>query len=247
MKKILLIILSVFMMFTVGCNNNSVSKNDFTSQNDSVPKGALELKVDSWVTCRNNRASYTDIQNNFIEAHEDCTDLAIVSNDESIVCIENNNVCIGEKIGEVTLEISTKDKVATLTVKVVTYLEYTKWKIENGRSDPYDKEAYIAACWLIKNINSFKSPKSVEVLNYWIHRTDGEIDYFIMETRAQNSFGGNTMDYTLVEYGKISKGFSPYLYYGILLDGFTQGWSLYTIEQVLKEYKEGVELGGNNI
>ena len=232
------------MIFMVGCNNNAVSKNDFTSQSDSVPKGELDLKVDSWVTCRNNSASYTYIQNNFIESHEDCTDLAIVSNDESIAWIEDNNVCIGEKMGQVTLEISTKDKVATLTVKVGTYLEYMKWQIENGSITTYGEEEYLASRWLIKNINSFKNPKSVEVLDYWIHRTNGEIDYFIMEIRAQNGFGGNTIDYTLVEYGKISEGFSPYLYSDIiLLDGFTQGWSLHTIEQVLKEYKEGVERG----
>ena len=54
--------------------------------------------------------------------------------------------------------------------------------------------------WFVKGLSSFKNPASVELVDklYYAKNDAGEIKYFLIETRAENSFGGKTVGYVKV-------------------------------------------------
>ena len=63
------------------------------------------------------------------------------------------------------------------------------------------KPAWFMYSWLTNNINDFKNPASVELTGNAYYAKDeasGEIKYFLIETRADNSFGGKTVGYVKV-------------------------------------------------
>ena len=63
------------------------------------------------------------------------------------------------------------------------------------------KTAWLMYSWLTKNINNFKNPASVELTGNAYYAKDeasGEIKYFLIETRADNSFGGKSVGYVKV-------------------------------------------------
>lgn len=61
--------------------------------------------------------------------------------------------------------------------------------------------AWLMYSWLTKNLGSFKNPSSVELTGnafYCKGETDTDFKFFLVEIRAENSFGGNSVGYCKV-------------------------------------------------
>lgn len=59
------------------------------------------------------------------------------------------------------------------------------------------KQDWLIYSWTKNNLGKFKNPASVEFTGnaYYHKNSSGEIDYFLVEYRADNSFGGKTVSY----------------------------------------------------
>lgn len=74
----------------------------------------------------------------------------------------------------------------------------------NYNEDPADaiaKREWLMYSWFIQGIESFKNPASVELTGtvYYVEdETTNETKFFLIETRAENSFGGKTVGYVKV-------------------------------------------------
>lgn len=61
--------------------------------------------------------------------------------------------------------------------------------------------AWLMYSWITKNIGSFKNPSSVELTGnayYCKGETSTDFKFFLVEIRAENSFGGNSVGYCKV-------------------------------------------------
>lgn len=244
MKKFVVILLSICMIFTVAsigfvCTEH---ENDSVSSSTNTPqKAKLELKEDVWITHRKN-GGY-DIKGfiNFLSEDEKSnTEVVAQSNDETIVYVDRGCLWTGDKFGKTQVELSTEDKVATLEVEVISCSKYLYRERQKGKKE----EAYFFCAWLKNGIDGFKSPDSVEVLeseDVIAHVSEsGGIDYFLAQIRAQNSYGGYTTDWVMVDPLGVSEGFSPYFYH-FLLDGFVRAWGVGDYANiVLEEYRMGI-------
>lgn len=68
--------------------------------------------------------------------------------------------------------------------------------------------AWLMYSWITKNINSFKNPASVELTGnayYCKDEVSSEIKFFLVEFRADNSFGGKSVGYAKVTYSGITE------------------------------------------
>lgn len=80
------------------------------------------------------------------------------------------------------------------------YADDLKKQAESGEYSLYEN-AWLLYNWLTKNLESFKNPYSVELTGnayYCEDEESGDIKFFLVEIRAQNSFGGNTVGYCKV-------------------------------------------------
>ena len=81
------------------------------------------------------------------------------------------------------------------------YADALKGEYDKNPDSIINKSAWLMYSWLTKNINSFKNPASVELTGNAYYAKDeasGEIKYFLIETRADNSFGGKSVGYVKV-------------------------------------------------
>ena len=230
MKKILSILLGFFLgLMVFGC----------TPKKEMSIKGALELTEKVWITCVNNAMKYTAFVDFSSDEEKENTEVFASSLDESIAIIKDGKIVVGDKMGKTQVKIFTKDKEAILDVEVVSYLSYLR-----SLEDENAEFAYTLSTWLIQNMGSFKAPKSIELVEdgiYCFKNEQGEIDHFIAKIRGANSFGGNTVDYVMIEYDGLSKGFAPIWYGYILYEGYYQYYGVkYYVDRVLDEYKKGI-------
>lgn len=69
-------------------------------------------------------------------------------------------------------------------------------------------DALLMYNWLTSNIESFKDPSSVQLTGnafYCKDESTSEIKFFLVECRADNSFGGKSVGYVKVEPNKITE------------------------------------------
>ncbi len=74
------------------------------------------------------------------------------------------------------------------------------------------KEDWLIYLWTKNNLNSFKDPASVEFTGnaYYHKNSSGDVDFFLVEYRANNSFGGKTVSYMkLTEYSLTETDWQP--------------------------------------
>lgn len=223
MKKIFAVLMIVFLLPCISCK-----------------KEALSLTTEIWVTTINNSWNLTSVINYKIE--EKGTEISASSSDDSIVKIQDEKMVIGDKFGTAKVTIETKKKKAVLEVKVVTTYEYLQYKIEtetNARQKLSYERNLLAIEWLMRNIDEFNNPKSVEVLKIFAFLDEADdVDYFVFEIRAENKFGGLTTDLIKIKDITISEGTSPYDIYP--RPKFT-GMGTYLINKMLDEYKNGLD------
>ena len=247
MKKLLTLFISIMLvLFCCSCSLSSQSspQSEEISSEDSSMKGVLTLRQTTWITCTNNAFGAKNFVDFSASGESEDTQVFAKSQNEDIVWIKDgNDITVGQKFGKAIVEIYTDDKVGYLEVEVVPYLRYLEEEAKENRNEEifHYKQSYLACKWLIDNINSFKDPNSVEVLDWWYHESSsGNVDFVMMEIRAKNSFGGYTIDYVMVKSYGIFEGYCPEISYSTLMDGFYDLGSTYKIEKVLSEYKQGI-------
>lgn len=80
------------------------------------------------------------------------------------------------------------------------YADDLKKQAESGEYSYY-ANAWLLYSWLTNNLESFKNPSSVKLTGnayYCKGESSDDIKFFLVEIRAQNSFGGNTVGYCKV-------------------------------------------------
>ena len=168
--------------------------------------------------------------------------ITVTSSDESIARYVNGEIITGNEYGKAILDFDIDNRKATVIVKTVPYVDYLKHIFVDDVDDPYHSNflatEYYAAKWLINNLDRFKNPSSVSLVEYYYK--DGEVtsekcnpSYLIMEIRAQNGFGGYSIDtYKVTSYGIEKITMYGYQYNGI------QHWSgsAYSSAKAVKEY-----------
>ena len=215
---------------------------DKTSSGDSSTKyEALPMKETVIVSARNNSWNIEGIID--FEKAGISNDATIIANseDETMAKYSNNKISFGNQCGETTVEFIVGNKKGTVSVKVVSFLDYLKSRANDKDATGYDKSDYYAAQWLVDNLENFKNPSSVSVNEVWTVRGDVTTEafnasYFIMEIRAQNGFGGYGVDYYKVtSYGieRISLDYNG-SYNGSKLYKYGAG----LVNQAVKEYIE---------
>ena len=106
------------------------------------------------------------------------------------------------------------------------------------------KTDWLLYSWTKNNLDAFKNPVSVEFTGnaYYYENSSGEIEFFLVEYRADNSFGGKTVSYMkLTEFSLTSTdGWTP-----TFISPSYEGKSLYTCggvstptKDALKEYQD---------
>lgn len=78
---------------------------------------------------------------------------------------------------------------------------------EDEKGGLYERD-WILYNWITKSINSFKNPSSVELGEKYFYckgTTEGEYKFFLVEIRADNSFGGKSVGYCMVTPSSISE------------------------------------------
>ena len=81
------------------------------------------------------------------------------------------------------------------------YADALKGEYDKNPDSSIYKPTWLMYSWLTKNINSFKNPASVELTGQACYAKDevsGEYKYFLIEIRADNSFGGKSLGYVKV-------------------------------------------------
>ncbi len=181
---------------------------------------------------------------------EEKTEEIKISN-EKIATFDGEHLRSGDTFGETKAEIRTNDGKGSFTIKVVPYIE---WLEIYARDEYYNlfygaRDSYYAARYLLDNINVFKNPASVSLGNSFSKSdkklANGAPAYYIMELRAQNSFGGYNLAYYKVSPNSIEQ-ITPTWNSTVLRDlpGWNneQAWrvSLHYLDEVLAEYAEGI-------
>ncbi len=130
-------------------------------------------------------------------------DLSATSSDESIVVIKDEIVnVLGSKLGEADITVKAGFKTGIVHVSVLDYpeclqalaeQEEKKDKDDRGLGQDYIDE-YSIYCGIIKDLDSFKDPSSVQIADdeYWYNDAHNN---FIIQLRGKNSFGGYTSSY----------------------------------------------------
>ena len=98
----------------------------------------------------------------------------------------------------------------------------------------------LACAWFGNHRNAFKNPDSIEVLQAWEHTSNGSIDFFMLQVRGENSFGGNSIEYVQLSYRGFSDGYSPYIFSYILADGFSYSGVEFSLNCCIEEYRLGL-------
>lgn len=237
MKKILSLILTVFMMFSMSLCISCKSSEPQTSQSQEY--GELKLKRSVYYIPIQYNGDTCKYRVDFAtEAERESTEVFAISQDESIVTIKDGRICSGSKFGKTKVEIYTDKKKAFLDVEVVRTVRFLQESIADAS---YLESTYLACLWFQHNLNSFKKPESVEVLDVCYHEENGKIDYFVLQVRAENGFGGNTIGYYNLTYSAIASGYSPYLFSSdILMNGFHSNYGCSYLNSVVTEYKLGL-------
>lgn len=195
----------------------------------------LELKKSEHITFVDTENSILDYVE--LDDGDSWRDVTAESEDPTIVSISGERIR-AKKPGTTKIYFTYKKKKGVLTYKVYPILDYLTWRIENGASNC--KIDYNACNWVLKNIDVFKNPQSVEVVKSFRHEnSSGEIDYFMMEIRAQNGFGGYGTDFYQVTQSGIYKGFNPALYptldIPLYYDGYQLSYDMSYVNIALKE------------
>lgn len=171
-------------------------------------KEPLTMKKDTWyVSPAGNAmgvAGAVDLEASEISAE----DITAKSSDESFVKIEDGKIVVaGGKMGEADVTLTAGAKEGTLHVCVVDYPEYLEKNAEQAKQkdaanrDVFDKNdinTWNLYCWLTAGLDTFKNPASVQITgsDVFYAKTDGdEYPYFLIELRAENSFGGYGVSY----------------------------------------------------
>ncbi|MBQ3331252.1 MAG: hypothetical protein IJG87_08770 [Ruminococcus sp.] len=86
------------------------------------------------------------------------------------------------------------------------YADELSQKAESGESGLY-VEAYTMYSWLTRNLDSFKDPASVELGDtaYYCKDDSGDYKFFLIQIRANNSFGGKSSGYCKVTLTRIEE------------------------------------------
>ena len=236
MKKFLCLITTVIMSFLavnclVGC-----CKKTLTLSNDMyttyVGSGML---LDYFVDLEAEGISRENAANAYgISAEPD---------DTTVVNMEGPWLK-AKKLGSTKVKLSYNGKEATIIIDVIPMIDYLKKESENDGNTGSSYHRYLACRYFLDGIERFKNPSTIEIIEVFKHTTEqGVVDYYMMECRGQNSFGGNTVDWVKVDRYGISEGFSPYITSIIKLDGFRPIRSVETdakdITLAVKEYLAG--------
>ncbi|MBR7135837.1 MAG: hypothetical protein IKD14_01790 [Clostridia bacterium] len=234
MKKILSIILTIFAVtlacFSVGCDN----KANIDNQSNKTP---LEFDRESLVVTVSNITTQYDIKDIIVfesEDEKDKTKISATSENESVVKIVNGCIVPGKEFGKTNVQVFTDKKVGTIEVEFVSIYKY--W----SRFGEKYQEDLLACAWFSNHRNAFKNPDSIEVLQAWKHTSNGSVDFFMLEVRGENSFGGNSIEYLQLSYSGFSDGYSPYIFSYILADGFSYSSVTYSLNVCIEEYRLGL-------
>lgn len=218
MKKLLSAFLSIIMICSLtACDSNSPENKD-PNESKEPEMETLELAVSEWITCKENGR----VLNGIIGEDKITTETQIIatSNDETIATIDEDKIIIGNKYGETTVEIIlNNNQKGVLNIKVVPYLEYLQHRMDGTFFHDVD---YYASKWIINNLDSFKNPSTVYVNGCYLlldeiergRESNEAPSFFIMEIRAQNGFGGNSVDYFKVTPYSIEKVYITKDYFG---------------------------------
>lgn len=202
----------------------------------------LELKVPELTTYRGDTTSLAFILGVDQSELQGNTKISAVSKDESIIKVNDQTLVAGNTLGETTVEITMNNRKGTLKVKVVPYMDYLYEEANKADASGFDQARYYASQWLVSNLDAFKNPTSVSVnkIRYpvdAISATSCDCDYFIMEIRAQNGFGGYGVEYYKVAPYRIEKVTLSYdRFYGT--QDTLQMHSETVINRALKEHIE---------
>ena len=176
----------------------------------------------------------------------DNADITVVSKNEEIATYKDNTLTIGNQYGETTVEFIVGNKKGTLKVKVVPYLEYMAYEASKEDAKGYTEANYLAAEWVIANLDAFKNPSSVSVSEVYavvgdVTTKECNASFFIVKIRAQNGFGGNSVEYYKVNSYSISEveidtyDGLKYYYNGKLIDDVMMS---YGVDKAVQEYIE---------
>lgn len=232
MKKFLCLITTVIMSFLavnclVGCG-----------------KKELTLSNDMYTTFVGNGiplSYFVDLEAEGISRENTANGYGItVEPDDSSIASMDYPWLMGKKIGSTKVKLSYNGREATITFNVIPMIDYLKKESESNGNKGSSYEKYLACRYFLDGVERFKNPASIEVLEVFKHTTEqGVVDYYMMECRGQNSFGGNTVDWVKVDIYGISDGFSPYIITYITLDGFDRIAVAEDITLAVKEYLAG--------
>ena len=192
----LILALSLTIAILVSCGNTEPKYED------------LALKTTEIITCRNNSWEIKGIID-YESSNISETDAIVVnSTSENIAKYENNKLVFGNEYGEATVEIIVGNKKGSINVKVVPYLNYLNAQATKDGASGFTKMDYYASSWLINNLSAFKNPSSVSVedvlyVEGTVSSSGFNASYLIMEVRAQNGFGGYSVEYYKVSSGSI--------------------------------------------
>ena len=212
-KKLLILVVALLVVVLTisfaGCaNNNSNGTNTGSEvEKPDEPKYDLVLKKSEFFTYT-NAYSQGLVVGAFID-YELSDVITVVSGNEEVVKIKENRMYM-IKPGVAEVQITCNDQTGLVTITVYSILNYYKHEMEANPESLDRKADYYACVCLLNNMQSFKDPYSVEVLKAWYHIADNStIDYYMMEIRARNGFGGYSVDYVMVNASAIYKWFSP--------------------------------------
>lgn len=242
MKKILSLILAVFMIFSmslcIGCKS-SESQTSQSQTSQSKEYGELKLNQSVYYTIIQNEIKCNSFVYFATEAEKKSTEVFAISQDESIVTIKDGKICSGEKFGKTKVELYTDKKKAFLNVEIVSTLQFLRKKFNENADCLSDEWDFLACLWFRNNLNSFKNPKSVEVLDARAHWENSKVDFYMLKIRAENGLGGKTIGYYMLTSSGFSSGFSPYYSSGITMPNFFSCTTSY-INNIVTEYKLGL-------
>jgi len=231
MKKIVSVILTIFTVilacFMCACGNNTL---EFSR---------LEFSSDVWVITVANIDRPVDIKDRIIfesEQEKTETQISATSKDESVAKIVNGCIVPGNRFGKTKVQISTEQKEGVVEIEFISTYE----RLSRDQNNEINKESLLACSWFSNHRNSFKNPDSIEVLDSWTHTQNGEIDFFMLKIRGENSYGGSSIQHIILNYRGVSDGYSPYIAPYMLADGFSYASVKYQINWCIEEYKLGL-------
>ena len=246
MKKlvclVVTLIISLLSVSLICCNKNDSA----SSPTYSVP--SLTLRNDTYTTYVGNGivlSYFVDLkaENISTDNEEEGFGITVTPEDPSIAKMKGMFLS-ALKIGSTKVELSYNNKESTITFNVIPIIRYLKNEAKANENKGASYELYVACSCFINGVEQFKNPSSVQVLEVFKHQTeDGTVDYYMMQCRAQNSYGGYTTNWFIVDYSGISEGFQPFIAPGLNLDGFapivSSSGDAKIITLAVKEYLAG--------